>query len=120
EKVVLYRGADGLDRIEASGTPAHFRQVEVNARGESVPTQAWAQEIHYSSRDNMITLKRSARIEQDGNLFKGEIIQYHVETRVVTAEGAATPDTTGTGRVEMVIQPRKLPEQNGARPKQGN
>ncbi|MDX1598781.1 MAG: lipopolysaccharide transport periplasmic protein LptA, partial [Marinobacter sp.] len=43
--------------------------------------------------------------EQNGNLFRGDIIHYDSVDRVVTAEGAANDDN-GNGRVEMIIQPR--------------
>ncbi|MDY6840079.1 MAG: lipopolysaccharide transport periplasmic protein LptA [Pseudomonadota bacterium] len=102
DRVVLYRTADGLSRLEASGTPARYRQPAREGEGE---TKARALNITWSASDNRLTLERQAVIEQNDDLFRGDIIHYDTAGRVVTAEGGA--DTgEGSGRVEMVIQPR--------------
>ncbi len=102
DKVVLYRSADGLSRIEATGSPAHYQQPVTSGEGE---TDAKARNITWSATDKQLTFERDAVIEQNGNVFRGDIIHYDTEQRVVTAEGGK--DTgDGTGRVEMVIQPR--------------
>ena len=102
ERVVLYRTEDGLSRIKASGTPARYRQPSREGEGE---TDARALNITWSATDSRLTFEREAVIEQNGNLFRGDVIHYDTADRVVTAEGGA--DTgKGSGRVEMVIQPR--------------
>ena len=102
DRVVLYRTDDGLSRIEASGTPARYRQPGDSGKGE---TDARALNIIWSATDDRLTFERNAVIEQNGNLFRGDVIHYDTADRVVTAEGGA--DTgEGSGRVEMVIQPR--------------
>lgn len=102
DKVILYRDANGLRRIEATGQPAHYRQPARDGQGE---TDARALNITYSAPESRLTFEREAEIEQNGNLFRGDIIHYDSVDRVVTAEGAAE-ETNGSGRVEMVIQPR--------------
>tara|TARA_R110000851_G_scaffold20338_4_gene61622 strand:+ start:1391 stop:2023 length:633 start_codon:yes stop_codon:yes gene_type:complete len=102
EKVVLHRDENGVSRIEATGTPAHYRQPAMEGQGE---TDARALIITWSASDNRVTFKREAVIEQGGNLFRGDVIHYDSAERVVTAEGAADQGD-GSGRVEMVIQPR--------------
>ncbi len=107
DRVVLYRTEEGLTRIEASGTPARYRQPTEEGAGE---TDARALNITWSATDSRLTFEREAVIEQNGNLFRGDIIHYDTAGRVVTAEGGA--DTgEGTGRVEMVIQPRSTNRQ---------
>ncbi|WP_100638662.1 lipopolysaccharide transport periplasmic protein LptA [Marinobacter salexigens] len=102
ERVVLYRSDEGLNRIEASGAPARYQQPVTSGEGE---TDAKALNITWSATDKQLTFEREAVIEQNGNVFRGDIIHYDTEQRVVTAEGAE--DTgAGPGRVEMVIQPR--------------
>jgi lipopolysaccharide export system protein LptA len=102
ERVVLYRSADGLNRIEAAGSPAHYQQPVTSGKGE---TDAKARNITWSASDKQLTFEREAVIEQNGNVFRGDIIHYDTEQRVVTAEGGK--DTgAGPGRVEMTIQPR--------------
>lgn len=102
DRVVLYRTENGLSRIEASGNPARYRQPTREGEGE---TDARALNITWSATDSQLTFEREAVIKQNGNLFRGDVIHYDTAGRVVTAEGGA--DTgEGTGRVEMVIQPR--------------
>ncbi|TNE81132.1 MAG: lipopolysaccharide transport periplasmic protein LptA [Gammaproteobacteria bacterium] len=100
DTVTLYRDDNGLSRIEAAGSPAHYRQPTRDGDGE---TDAKALRITWSASDRELTFEREAVIEQDGNLFRGDIIHYDTVRRVVTAEGGTD---SGNGRVEMVIQPR--------------
>ncbi len=102
QRAVLYRDDQGLSRIEASGSPAHYRQP--SREGEGM-TNASALNITWAAKDNQLTFERQAVIEQAGNTFKGDVIHYNTVSRVVTAEGGNT-ETGGSGRVEMVIQPR--------------
>jgi len=104
-EVVLYRSGEGVNRIEARGQPASYRQPSVGDEGE---TNARAVNIRWSADDNRVTFEGEAVIEQGGNMFRGDIIHYDSVDRVVTAEGS--PDQgDGGGRVEMVIQPRSSP-----------
>ncbi|MDF0748903.1 lipopolysaccharide transport periplasmic protein LptA [Marinobacter sp. 71-i] len=111
DKVVLYRDENGVSRIEATGTPARYRQPAMEGQGE---TDARALSITWSASDNRVTFEREAVIEQGGNLFRGDVIHYDSAERVVTAEGSADQGE-GSGRVEMVIQPRSNPDNNSDR-----
>lgn len=102
DRVVLHRSEEGVNRIEATGQPAEYRQPSVDGEGE---TNARALNIRWSAADNRVTFEREAVIEQGGNLFRGDVIHYDSVDRVVTAEGSADQGDGG-GRVEMVIQPR--------------
>ena len=102
ERVVLYRDENGLNRIEAFGSPARYRQPTREGEGE---TDARALNITWSATDQRLIFERQAVIEQNGNLFRGDIIHYDTARRVVTAQGGADSGE-GSGRVEMVIQPR--------------
>ncbi|MBO6848984.1 MAG: lipopolysaccharide transport periplasmic protein LptA [Marinobacter sp.] len=107
DRVVLYRDETGLQRIEATGQPAHYRQPATEGQGK---TDARALNITYSAPESRLTFEKEAVIEQNDNLFRGDIIHYDSVERVVTAEGAAN-DNNGGGRVEMVIQPRSRQNQ---------
>lgn len=112
DQVVLHRSQEGVKRIEADGQPARYRQPATSGEGE---TRARALRIVWSADDNIVTFRREAVIEQEDNLFRGDIIHYDSVNRVVTAEGAADQGEGGDGgRVEMVIQPRN--NQNGQEP----
>ncbi len=103
DRVVLYRDAEGLQKIEAYGDPARYQQP---ATAEQAETRARAKTIIYGARDNQLTFKEAAVIEQGANLFRGERILYDTAERVVTAEGGETDDGR-PGRVEMIIQPNQ-------------
>ncbi|WP_323752480.1 lipopolysaccharide transport periplasmic protein LptA [Marinobacter sp.] len=102
ERVVLYRSPQGLSRIEASGTPAHYRQP---SQDKTAVINAEALNITWSAKDSQLTFEREAMIEQGGSTFRGDIIHYDTANRVVTADGGDS-EGEGSGRVEMVIQPR--------------
>lgn len=104
ERVVLYRNEQGLTRIEAEGSPAHYRQPAVDGSGQ---TDARARRITYSAGESRLVFEDQAVIEQNGNRFSGNRIDYDAAQRVV--EATSDPDTdnaSGDGRVEMIIQPR--------------
>ncbi|WP_165855435.1 lipopolysaccharide transport periplasmic protein LptA [Marinobacter sp. JSM 1782161] len=103
DRVVLYRSQGALNRIEAYGKPAHYIQPQ---QGETPKTDAEALTIIYAAGENRLTFEEKAVIRQNGNVFKGERIDYDTARRVVTAGGGSKSDG-GDGRVEMVIQPRQ-------------
>ncbi|ROU01960.1 lipopolysaccharide transport periplasmic protein LptA [Marinobacter sp. R17] len=103
DKVVLYREQGALNRIEAHGKPAHYTQPKT---ADTAKTDAEAMTIIYAAGENRITFIEKAVIHQDGNVFKGEEINYDTATRVVTASGSRDGNDQD-GRVEMVIQPRQ-------------
>lgn len=102
DRVVIHRDSEGLSRIEATGSPAHYRQPTEDGAGE---TDARAHTITWSTQDRQLTFEGDAVIEQNGNLFRGDTIHYDTARRVVTADGGQGTGA-GNGRVEMVIQPR--------------
>lgn len=111
DRVVLYRDAEGLKRIEAFGDPARYQQP---ATAEQAETRARAKTIIYAARESQITFREEAVIEQGANLFRGEHILYDTAERIVTAEGGETDDGS-RGRVEMIIQPNQ-PSGTGNQP----
>ncbi len=102
DRVVLFRNQAGLSRIEASGSPARYQQPNSDGSGK---TDARALNITWSGSDNQLTFEREAVIEQNGNLFRGDVIHYDTSRRVVTAQSGSDTEAGG-GRVEMIIQPR--------------
>lgn len=105
DKVVLYRDKQGVDRIESFGTPAHYHEPATPPNQPA--TDAQAQTITYSRDQHLITLKTDAVVEQDGNVFKGDLIHYDTDSRVVTAQGNGNENSNSAGRVQMIIQPKK-------------
>jgi lipopolysaccharide export system protein LptA len=104
DRVVLYRDDQGLTRIEAEGEPARYRQPAKDGSGQ---TDARARRITYSAPDSRLVFEEQAVIEQNGNRFSGNRIDYDSTQRVVTATSSPQNDNgSEDGRVEMIIQPR--------------
>lgn len=101
-EVRLQRNEQGIRKIEATGSPAHYHQAQ---QPGVQATDARARDITWSADDNVVTFTGQAIIEQDGNTFRGDTIHYDSLQRVVTAEGGQAEEGS-SGRVEMVIQPR--------------
>lgn len=103
-RVVLYRDEQGLTRIEAEGNPARYLQPAKDGSGQ---TDARARRIIYSAPDSRLVFEEQAVIEQNGNRFSGNRIDYNSSQRVVTATSSPQKDNQSEdGRVEMIIQPR--------------
>ena len=102
DRVDVYRGTEGLDRIHARGQPATYDRPATPTEG---PVHAEALEIHYSASENLLRFEQEAVVEQGDDEFRGAIINYDTVNRIVTGEGR-TREGEGSGRVEMVIQPR--------------
>ncbi|WP_328189487.1 lipopolysaccharide transport periplasmic protein LptA [Marinobacter sp. OP 3.4] len=102
DRVDVHRNAQGLDRIDARGQPATYSRPATETEG---PVDAEALLIHYSAPDNLLRFEREAVVKQGGDEFRGAVINYNTVNRVVTGEGL-TAEGEGSGRVEMVIQPR--------------
>ncbi|MFW5824297.1 MAG: lipopolysaccharide transport periplasmic protein LptA [Marinobacter sp.] len=102
DRVDVHRSAEGLDRIDAHGQPATYDQPATETESA---TYAEALEIHYSAGDSLLRFEEEAVVKQGDDEFRGALINYDTAERVVTGEGR-TAEGKGSGRVEMVIQPR--------------
>lgn len=102
DRVDVYRSAEGLDRIDARGQPATYDRPASETEGA---IHAEALQIHYSASDSLLRFEREAVVKQGDDEFRGAVIHYDTAKRVVTGEGLTT-EGEGSGRVEMVIQPR--------------
>ncbi len=103
DEVVLRRDDEGLSSITATGEPATYEQPETDSEPE---IHAEGRTITYSRAEQRITFEHNAIIRQKDDRFRGDVIHYDTEERVVTATGGDAESETG-GRVEMTIQPRR-------------
>lgn len=93
---------DGKTRmVTVTGKPATYRQRPDNSE-QDVTAEAYKLQF-YPQRD-LIRLERSAKIEQQGSLFTGNIIEYDNKNDIIRAKGNIGTTETG-GRVRMTIQP---------------
>jgi len=110
DQVTIHSNAQGIAKLVAIGTPAHFQQLpEV----EKNIMHAFGNTIEYFVSEERIELKKQAKLEQEQNVFTGERIDYDIKRRVVNAYGGTqTSSSTDTPRVNLIIQPNKTPSQD--------
>jgi lipopolysaccharide export system protein LptA len=102
DKVTVHMASGSkVDRIVAEGKPATYRQLpEVDGK----LVVAHAMEIEYNVAKDLLVLKRSAQVEQDGSSLEGELVTYDIAKDRMQARGGE-----GDGRVRMVIPPEPQP-----------
>jgi lipopolysaccharide export system protein LptA len=98
--VIHSRDRQEVEKIVASGAPAHFEQ-----RSEAPNEDALgeAQRIEYIANKALVILDGQARFRQGDNQFAGNRIEYDSDKKVVRAGKSVAPEG---GRVRIVIQPR--------------
>lgn len=98
EKVTIEFEDDKVIRLIAAGSPAYYSQ-QLKADQENM--QADARTIIYHTRDEKVDLKGDAHLSQEGNDFRGELIEYDIRAGRVDA-ASEKPD-----RIRMTLQPKK-------------
>lgn len=99
ELLVVHRAANTLERIEAEGQPVRFRQRPEGASAD-IEGEAWR--LEYRATEDRLLLRGAASVQQGGDRFTGERIDYDIVKSRVEASGQGN----GEGRVHAIIQPR--------------
>lgn len=108
EKITVFHQQAAADRILAEGSPARLQQQPEADKGI---VHAAALRIEYFKADERVLLRRQARIEQEGSIVTGDIIDYFMAEQRVRADAGRREDG---GRVEVVIPPQALESDDGA------
>ena len=111
EQVVIHSDSQGISKLVATGSPAHFQQLpEPNKE----ITHAFGKTIEYYVAEERIELKKEAKLEQEQNIFTGERIDYDMKQRIVNAFGSGSQTSTPSDDtlVNLVIQPTKASSEN--------
>jgi len=86
DKTVIVRDTSGqLQSITTYGDPAKTQYLP---KPGGTLAKGQAKTIHYIPGQNLVQYQHNAIIQQAGNIFKGEVIDYNTVTRIVTS-----PDT---------------------------
>lgn len=105
KRLVITREKNRRDYVATlTGSPAHLYQG-VTEQVER-PVTGTSQEIHYTTANQMVTLKGDAVLHRDKDLLRGDVIRYNVGTEQIVANSGES----GDGRVHIIIHP----QQNGA------
>lgn len=115
DEITLYSDQNQqLYKAIAKGKPAHFQQ---KMEGDKGLTKAQGHLITYMTQDKKISLLNEAVLEQEGNSFSGNYINYNIVNEQITAKGQVetqgpSSDEQPSGRIKMIIQPAKSAEKN--------
>lgn len=100
DKVVIHSAEKKVNRIIATGVPAHFQQKPspekevIIARGNT---------LKYEVISDKLTIIENAQVEQDGSVVTGDLINYDIHLALVEAGSRPTNNT----RIKMILQPQK-------------
>lgn len=109
DKVTVYSDKDrNVTKVIAEGKRA-FYEEQLGAKQGKV--EAWGETIKYYLLSDRIELLKQAELLQDGDIFKGDTIDYNLKLHVVNASGKS-PKNGDQGRVQMIIQPRSENKQS--------
>lgn len=111
DEIVVYMVKGKLQKIVITGNPARFEQQPENNR-EVVTSQA--DNMEYYASEERLLLKHHAQVNQGGNLFRGDFIEYDTLTSTVKANKAEDSQS----RVHAIIQPAKQKEDTPPGPDQ--
>ena len=98
--------AGEVQQLVSNGSPATFRQTP--AGGKQVDARALT--IEYHADTERVILIQDAFLEQAGNTFQGQRVNYDIPRQVGDAGRATAEDGESAERIEIVIQPRKRTE----------
>lgn len=87
-----------VKRVIVHGRPA---TVVDQPDPKKPPVQAEAETIRYLLQEDKLELQGKAMIDQDGNSFSGETIDYFIESQRVEAESG------NDGPIEVIIKPQQ-------------
>ena len=100
DEVTVYRENKMISKVVAKGNPATIRQTLENDKGEM---KAQAGRIEYVASHDRIYLYGDATLQQSGDQFKGDYIEYGLQQESVVARS----EDTSEERVKIIIQPQE-------------
>ncbi|WP_330926565.1 lipopolysaccharide transport periplasmic protein LptA [Candidatus Sororendozoicomonas aggregata] len=105
--VTIYNDQNrNVTKVEAQGKRAYFEELQDTTKGKKAnKIEAWGETITYDIAGDRVKLLTDGELSQDGDVFKGEQINYNLKLQTVNATGKSQ-NGGEKGRIEMVIQPR--------------
>jgi lipopolysaccharide export system protein LptA len=109
--VDMYRGEEGITKLIAKGSPAHFRQLPEVGGPYS---DAWGLHMVYQVTKEKLTITENAKVVQAQDTFTGKKIIYDLNKSIVDAFGSNNSSSKDEkpGRINMVIQPTQKDKAN--------
>lgn len=106
DKVTAYHKEGDINKIVATGNPAHYEQA---GDSKNSIAKASAATINYLTDEHKIVLAGNATLEQDGNTIQGQNITYDMKRKIGSAASNAKTSKQEDGRVKMIFQPKSTP-----------
>lgn len=100
--VTIYSANREVKRIVSEGNGKKLAYYEEEQEGDKGLLKAWGETIDYNMGTEKIRLIKKARLEQKGDTFTGDQIDYDQLKQLVNAH---SQQGKSNGRVQMVIQP---------------
>lgn len=100
DKVTVTTNIKEGDKIVATGTPAHYQQIQNTEDGLVL---ASANTINYFLKNERIGLIKDASLEQNGTTITGDTIDYDLKAATVKASSGQNKKN----RIEIIIPPTK-------------
>jgi len=108
DDVMVFMQDGKLHKIIINGNPARFQQ---QPEGAKAVVTSQAQNMEYYAGEEKLLLKHNAEVNQGGNHFHGDFIEYDTRTSTVKAN----TDENSQSRVHAIIQPGgKEPDESPA------
>lgn len=112
DKLEIFREADGISKVIASGNPAYFSQKipkEELKPNQADSLNAEAKTITYQLMTKSIELEGKAQITQGDTVFEGHTIEYLIESRKIIAKSSQAEQESGeeNQRVKIVLPVRE-------------
>lgn len=104
ERLELHGKEGKVTLAIADGTPVH---LEMRDPQSGKMTRGEAGHVEYRLEEGMLTLQGAAQLWRDGDHFTGERLLYDDNQQQLRAFG----DEQGSGRVRVILQPEKEPQQ---------
>ncbi|QDQ26406.1 lipopolysaccharide transport periplasmic protein LptA [Chitinimonas arctica] len=113
DQAVIQKQADGEQTVHAEGRPVKFRQ---RMEGQQGWLDARAAKLDYDSGSGNVKLVGNAWLKHGEDEISGSVITYNTHTEIYSAEGGPATANGETGRIKMIIQPKKKPAESPAKP----
>lgn len=112
DKIIIYSGKKGLEKLTAFGKPAIFQQ---RPDGESRDVTAKAETMEHRVDIQNLVLTGNAMLDKGKDQFSGAKLEYDMKKNIIRASSVKSASGADKKqRVKMVIQPSTLPAQKPA------
>jgi lipopolysaccharide export system protein LptA len=99
DRIEVWQDDKGFSGGHATGKPVRFRQ---KLEGKNEYAEGYADRIEHDAEKETMKLMGNARLKQNDDDLRGNLIVYNTRTEVYEATGAGG----ALGRVRAIIQPR--------------